>query len=91
MSLTPGSLVLGRELRLPCGQPFGASPDKERPTADKAVNLMNNPHVIHSYAREHLNRTSDWMKTRYSKHANYAGYHEGEKLFLSCLNRKRGK
>jgi hypothetical protein len=35
-SLTPASLVFGRELRLPCDLLFGAPPDRERPTTDAA-------------------------------------------------------
>jgi hypothetical protein len=57
--LTPASLVIGRELRLPCDMLFGVPPDKERPTTDHAADLVDHLQDIHKYARQHLKLASD--------------------------------
>jgi hypothetical protein len=80
--LTPGSLVFGRELRLPYDLLFGAPPDKGRATTEHAADLVAHIHDIHDYARQHLKLASDRMKTRYDKLANSAGYHEGDRVWL---------
>jgi hypothetical protein len=73
--MTLASLVFRRELRLPCDLLFGAPPNKEWPTNEHEVNLVDHLHDIHNYGRQHLKLASDWMKTRYDRLANCAGYH----------------
>jgi hypothetical protein len=89
--LTLASLVFGRELRLPCDLLFGAPPDKERPATEYAADLVAHIHDIHDYARQHLKMASDRMKTWYDKLANSAGYHEGDRVWLYCQKRTKGK
>jgi hypothetical protein len=78
--LTLASLMLGRELQLPCNLLFGAPPDKERPTIDHETNFVDHLHDIHNYAWQHLKVDSDRKKTRYGRLANSAGYLEGDKV-----------
>jgi hypothetical protein len=89
--LTPASLVFGRELQLPCDLLFGTPPNKEKPTTDYAASLVDLLHDIHQYARQHLKFASDRMKTRYDKLANYAGYQEGDRVWLYRPTRTKGK
>jgi transposase InsO family protein len=65
--LTSASPLFGRELLLPCDLLFGALPDKERPTVDHAINLVDHLHDIHSFSRQHLKLASDRMKTCYNR------------------------
>jgi hypothetical protein len=83
--------VFGQEVRLPCDLLFGESPDKERPTIDYEANLVDHLLNIHNYARQHLRLASDWMKTRYDRLANCAGYHEGDRMWLYHRTRMKGK
>jgi hypothetical protein len=89
--LTPASLVFGRELRLPCDLLFGVPPDKERPTTDYAADLVDYLQDIHQYTRQHLKLASEWMKTRYHKLANSAGYQEGDSVWLYRSTRTKEK
>jgi hypothetical protein len=52
------------------------------------VDHLNN---IHRYARQHLKMASDWMKTRYDKLANSAGYQQGDRVWLYRPTRTKGK
>jgi hypothetical protein len=54
MSLTPDNLVFGREFHLSCDLLFRAPTDKERPTTDHMVNLVDLLHNIHDYVCQHL-------------------------------------
>jgi hypothetical protein len=85
------SLVFWRELWLPCDLRFGVPPDRERPTTDHAVDLVDHLQDIHHYAQKHLNLASDRMKTCYDKLANSAGYHEGDRVWLYRLVRMKGR
>jgi hypothetical protein len=62
-SLTPVNLVFGRELRLPCDLLFGVPPDREQPTIDYIVELVNRLHDIQNYTCQHLQLVSDRIKT----------------------------
>jgi hypothetical protein len=90
-SLTPASLLLGRELGLPCDLLFGVSPDQEQPTTYNAADLVEHLHDIHDYARRHLILASDRVKTRYDKLANSAGYHEGDRVCFYLPTLTKGK
>jgi hypothetical protein len=48
-------------------------------------------HDIHHYARQNLKLASDRMKTRYDKLANFAGYQEGDRVWLYRPTRTKGK
>jgi hypothetical protein len=89
--LTPASLVFGRELRLPCNLLVGVPPDKEQPTSDYVAELMDQLYDIQNYARQNLKLASDWMKTRYDKPANSAGYQEDDRVWLYRPTRTKGK
>jgi hypothetical protein len=88
---TPASLLFGRESQPSCDLLFGASPDKERPTTDHAADLVDHQRDIHQYARRHLKLASDRMRTRYDKLANFAGYHEGDRVWLYRPTLTKGK
>jgi hypothetical protein len=89
--LAPAKPVFGRELRLPCDLLFGVPPNKELPTTDYATDLVDHLYDIDSYARQHLKLASDWMKTLYDKLANFAGYHEGDRVWFYRPTRMKGK
>jgi hypothetical protein len=89
--LTQACLVFGGELRIYRDLLFEATPDKERPTTDHAVELVNHLHDIHDYSRRHLKLASDRMKIRHDKLANCAGYHEGDWVGLYRPARKKKK
>jgi hypothetical protein len=50
--LTPANLVSGRDVCLSCDLLFGAPPNKEQPSTDQSVDLMDWLHVIHNYGRK---------------------------------------
>jgi hypothetical protein len=52
---------------------------------------MDHLHNIHNYARQHLKLASAWMKTWYDKLANSAGYQDGDRVWLYCPTRMKGK
>jgi hypothetical protein len=91
MGITLASPVFGRELRLPYDLLFGAPPDKGRLTTDIAADLVGHLRDIHNNAHQHLKLASDWMKTRYTKLANSAGYQEGDRVWLFRPTHKKGK
>jgi hypothetical protein len=74
-----------------CDLLFGVPPDKERTTTDYAAELVDHLHDIHQYARQNLYLTSDRMKTRYDKLANFAGYQEGDRVWFYRPTHAKGK
>jgi hypothetical protein len=42
--------------------------------------LVDHLHDIHNYARQHLKLACDRMEARYDRLANFAGYHENDKV-----------
>jgi hypothetical protein len=89
--MTPTNMVFGRGLRVPCDLLFGAPPDKEESTTDYTANLSERLHDIQHFARQHLKVASDWMKARYDRLANSAGFQEGDRVWLYRPTGKRGK
>jgi hypothetical protein len=57
-------------------------PDKERPTTDYAVELVDQLNDVQNYVLQNLKLASDRMKTLYDKLANSAGYQEGGRVWL---------
>jgi hypothetical protein len=82
---TPASLVLGRELRLPCDLLFGASLPRNDP------HFVDHLHDIHNYVCQHLKLVTDRMKTRYDRMANCVGYHGDDKVWLYRPTCTKGK
>jgi hypothetical protein len=59
-----------------------SSPDKEESKTDYIADLVERLHDTHHYARRHPRVTSDRMKARYDRLANWAGYQEGDRVWL---------
>jgi thymidylate synthase len=53
--------------------------------------IVDHLNGIHNYARQHLKMASDWMKTRYDKLANSAGYQESDRVWLYHPTHTKGK
>jgi hypothetical protein len=80
-------MVSGRKLDLPCNLLFGASPDKEQPTSDYMVDLMEWLHDIHNYDHQHLKVASNQMNTCYNHLVNSVGFQRETKS--GCTTRPR--
>jgi hypothetical protein len=89
--VTPAGMVFGRELHLPCDLMFGVPPDREQSVTSYAADLVERLHDIHHFTRQHLKVASDRMKEPCDQLANSAGFQEGNRVWLYCPTRKRGK
>ena len=76
---------------MPCDLMLGALPDKEQSTTDYTAVLVERLYDNHNFARQHLKLVSDIIKTRYDQLANSAGLQVGDRVWLYCQNRRRGK
>jgi hypothetical protein len=87
----PASVVSGRKLDLPCNLLFGAPPDKEQPTTDYMVDLMEWLHDIHHYDHQHLKVASNHMNACYNHLVNSVGFQERDKVWLYHPTQTRRK
>jgi hypothetical protein len=55
------------------------------------MDVVDRLHDIHHYARQNLKVASDKMKAPCYRLANYAGFEEGDKVWLYRPTRTRGK
>jgi hypothetical protein len=85
---TPASMMFGRELLLPFDLLFGAPPDKEQSTTDYLVDQLPD---IYDDARKHMKVASARMKARCDRLANFAGFQEGDRVWLYRPTRTRGR
>ncbi|KAJ8939199.1 hypothetical protein NQ318_019440 [Aromia moschata] len=71
---TPASIVMGRELRLPCDLKFGCTPGDDVAGEDYVSTLRQRMDDIHERVRSNIQGASDRMKETYDINANDGRY-----------------
>ncbi|KAJ8932053.1 hypothetical protein NQ318_008401 [Aromia moschata] len=74
---TPASIVMGRELRLPCDLKFGCTPGDDVAGEDYVSTLRQRMDDIHERVRSNIQGASDRMKETYDINANDGRYQPG--------------
>ncbi|KAJ8936894.1 hypothetical protein NQ318_010921 [Aromia moschata] len=85
---TPASIVMGRELRLPCDLKFGCTPGDD--VAGEVSTLRQRMDDIHERVRSNIQGASDRMKETYDINANDGRYQPGNQVWLYNPQRRRG-
>ncbi|KAJ8942767.1 hypothetical protein NQ318_002927 [Aromia moschata] len=79
---TPASIVMGRELRLPCDLKFGCTPGDDVAGEDYVSTLRQRMDDIHERVRSNIQVASDRMKETYDINANDGRYQPGNQVWL---------
>ncbi|KAJ8937208.1 hypothetical protein NQ318_006629 [Aromia moschata] len=87
---TPASIVMGRELRLPCDLKFGCTPGDDVAGEDYVSTLRQRMDDIHERVRSNIQGASDRMKETYDINANDGRYQPGNQVWLYNPQRRRG-
>ncbi|KAJ8960511.1 hypothetical protein NQ318_013795 [Aromia moschata] len=87
---TPASIVMGRELRLPCDLKFGCTPGDDVAGEDYVNTLRQRMDDIHERVRSNIQGASDRMKETYDINANDGRYQPGNQVWLYNPQRRRG-
>ncbi|KAJ8944399.1 hypothetical protein NQ318_023172 [Aromia moschata] len=87
---TPASIVMGRELRLPCDLKFGCTPGDDVAGEDYVSTLRQRMDDIHERVRSNIQGASDRMKETYDINANDGRYQPGNQVWLYHPQRRRG-
>ncbi|KAJ8937830.1 hypothetical protein NQ318_016710 [Aromia moschata] len=87
---TPASIVMGRELRLPCDLKFGCTPGDDVAGEDYVSTLRQRMDNIHERVRSNIQGASDRMKETYDINANDGRYQPGNQVWLYNPQRRRG-
>ncbi|KAJ8941098.1 hypothetical protein NQ318_019103 [Aromia moschata] len=87
---TPASIVMGRELRLPCDLNFGCTPGDVMAEEDYVSTLRQRMDDIHERVRSSIQGASDRMKETYDINANDGRYQPGNQGLLYNPQRSRG-
>ncbi|KAJ8947826.1 hypothetical protein NQ318_009970 [Aromia moschata] len=87
---TPASIVMGRELRLPCDLKFGCTPGDDVAGEDYVSTLRQRMDDIHERVRSNIQGASDRMKETYDINANDGRYQPGNQVWLYNSQRRRG-
>ncbi|KAJ8956752.1 hypothetical protein NQ318_014109 [Aromia moschata] len=87
---TPASIVMGRELRLPCDLMFGCTPGDDVAGEDYVSTLRQRMDNIHERVRSNIQSASDRMKETYDINANDGRYQPGNQVWLYNPQRRRG-
>ncbi|KAJ8957953.1 hypothetical protein NQ318_001952 [Aromia moschata] len=87
---TPASIVMGRELRLPCDLKFGCTPGDDVAGKDYVSTLRQRMDDIHERVRSNIQGASDRMKETYDINANDGRYQPGNQVWLYNPQRRRG-
>ncbi|KAJ8950945.1 hypothetical protein NQ318_008384 [Aromia moschata] len=87
---TPASIVMGRELRLPCHLKFGCTPGDDVAGEDYVSTLRQRMDDIHKRVRSKIQGASDRMKETYDINANDGRYQPGNQVWLYNPQRTRG-
>ncbi|KAJ8937832.1 hypothetical protein NQ318_016712 [Aromia moschata] len=86
----PASIVMGRELRLPCDLKFGCTPVDDVAGEDYVSTLRQRMEDIHEKVRSSIQGASDRMKEIYDMNANDGRYQPGNQVWLYNPQRRRG-
>ncbi|KAJ8947791.1 hypothetical protein NQ318_019463 [Aromia moschata] len=87
---TPASIVIGRELRLPCDLKFGCTPGDDVAGEDYVSTIRQRMDDIHERVRSNIQGASDRMKETYDINANDGRYQPGNQVWLYNPQRRRG-
>ncbi|KAJ8934926.1 hypothetical protein NQ318_011338 [Aromia moschata] len=87
---TPASIVMGRELRLPCDLKFGCTPGDDVAGEDYVSTLRQRMDDIHERVRSNIQGASDRMKETYDINAKDGRYQPGNQVWLYNPQRRRG-
>ncbi|KAJ8941505.1 hypothetical protein NQ318_006456 [Aromia moschata] len=87
---TPASIVMGRELRLPCDLKFGCTPGDDVAGEDYVSTLRQRMDDIHERVRSNIQGASNRMKKTYDINANDGRYQPGNQVWLYNPQRRRG-
>ncbi|KAJ8957194.1 hypothetical protein NQ318_007756 [Aromia moschata] len=87
---TPASIVMGRELRLPCDLKFGCTPGEDVAGEDYVSTLRQRMDDIHERVRSNIQGASNRMKETYDINANDGRYQPGNQVWLYNPQRRRG-
>ncbi|KAJ8948307.1 hypothetical protein NQ318_020794 [Aromia moschata] len=87
---TPASIVMGRELRLPCDLKFGCTPGDDVAGEDYVSTLRQRMDDIRERVRSNIQGASDRMKETYDINANDGRYQPGNQIWLYNPQRRRG-
>ncbi|KAJ8949008.1 hypothetical protein NQ318_005182, partial [Aromia moschata] len=87
---TPASIVMGRELRLPCDLKFGCAPGDDVAGEDYVSTLRQRMDDIHERVRSNIQGASDRTKETYDINANDGRYQPGNQVWLYNPQRRRG-
>ncbi|KAJ8946378.1 hypothetical protein NQ318_011784 [Aromia moschata] len=87
---TPASIVMGRELRLPCDLKFGCTPGDDVAGEDYVSTLRQRMDDIHERVRSNIQGASGRMKETYDINANDGRYQPGNQVWLYNPQRRRG-
>ncbi|KAJ8934548.1 hypothetical protein NQ318_004978, partial [Aromia moschata] len=77
---TPASIVMGRELRLPCDLKFGCTPGDDVAGEDYVSTLRQRMDDIHERVRSNIQGASNRMKETYDINANDGRYQPGNQV-----------
>jgi hypothetical protein len=83
--MIPSGMVFRGELHLTYNIMFEAPSNREQPMTDHMTDFVEWLHDTYYYTHQHLNMASERMKAHYDLPANYAGFQEGDQVWLYCL------
>ncbi|KAJ8949444.1 hypothetical protein NQ318_007545 [Aromia moschata] len=89
-STKQASIVMGRELRLPCDLKFGCTPGDDVAGEDYVSTIRQRMDDIHERVRSNIQGASDRMKETYDINANDGRYQPGNQVWLYNPQRRRG-
>ncbi|KAJ8939120.1 hypothetical protein NQ318_012360 [Aromia moschata] len=87
---TPASIVMGRDVRLPCELKFGCTPDDDMAGEDYVCTLRQRMNDIHEQVRSRIQGASERMKKTYDINFNDGRYQPGNQVWLYNPQRRRG-
>ena len=87
---SPASIIMGRELRLPCDLKFGCPPGEDVAGEDYESDLRRKMEDIHQRVRHNIQSASDRMKESYDIRAENGGFRLGNLVWLYNPQRRRG-
>jgi hypothetical protein len=87
---SPASIIMGRELRLPCDLKFGCPPGEDVAGEDYVSDLRRKMEDIHQRVRHNIQSASDRMKESYDVRAENGGYRPEDLVWLYNPQRRRG-
>ncbi|GFT84904.1 retrovirus-related Pol polyprotein from transposon 412 [Trichonephila clavipes] len=89
-SYSSSQMLFGRDLRLSADLLFSRPPDAPLAPEEYIKKFQARMEEMHHLARERIGMASEKMKTRYDARATGHDFHEGDKVWLWNLKRRKG-